>query len=93
MSVGSITLPMIQAILPEILILILGLLVLAVDLALPEKRRGVLGWITAGGLALIIGVGNFIWQTGTRTRAGLGRYVTPGLAWFHVLGSCSFLLR
>ena len=56
MSVGSITLPMIQAILPEILILILGLLVLAVDLVLPEKRRGVLGWITAGGLALIIGV-------------------------------------
>ncbi len=56
MSVGSITLPMIQAILPEILILILGLLVLAVDLVLPEKRRGVLGWMTAGGLALIIGV-------------------------------------
>jgi NADH-quinone oxidoreductase subunit N len=55
-SVGSITLPMIQAILPEILILALGLLVLTFDLTLSEKGRGAMGWITAGGLALIIGV-------------------------------------
>ncbi len=56
MSVGSIDLVMFQAILPEILILVLGLLVLILDLALPEQNRGALGWITAGGLALIIGV-------------------------------------
>lgn len=56
MSVGSIDLVMFQAILPEILLLVLGLLVLILDLALPEQNRGALGWITAGGLALIIGV-------------------------------------
>jgi NADH-quinone oxidoreductase subunit N len=55
-SVGSIDLVMVQAILPEILLLVLGILVLISDLALPEKSRGALGWITAGGLALIIGV-------------------------------------
>jgi NADH-quinone oxidoreductase subunit N len=47
---------MLQAILPEILILVLGLLVLTFDLTLPERNRGALGWLTAGGLALIIGV-------------------------------------
>jgi hypothetical protein len=34
---------MFQAILPEILILVLGLLILILDLALPEKNRGSLG--------------------------------------------------
>jgi NADH-quinone oxidoreductase subunit N len=45
---------MILAILPEILILVLGLLVLAFDLILPQERRGNLGWITAVGLFLTI---------------------------------------
>jgi NADH-quinone oxidoreductase subunit N len=52
---GTIDSIMIQAILPEILLLILALLILIFDLALPEKYRGNLGWITAVGLALIMG--------------------------------------
>lgn len=45
---------MILAILPEILILVLAGLVLAFDIAwTPENRRN-LGWLTAGGLVLII---------------------------------------
>lgn len=54
MSLGNIDLNMILAILPEILILVLGLVILGVDLALPQERRGVLGWVTAGGLFLIL---------------------------------------
>ena len=46
----------ILAILPEIALLVLGLVVLALDLVLPEERRGNLGWITAGGLLLTIGI-------------------------------------
>ena len=46
----------ILAILPEISLIVLGLLILALDLALPEERRGILGWVTAGGLMLIIGL-------------------------------------
>ena len=55
MFAGNIDPIMIQAILPEILLLILALLILIFDLSLPEKYRGNLGWITAVGLALIIG--------------------------------------
>jgi len=43
-----------MAILPEILLLALGLLVLAVDLALKEEKRRSLGWLTAGGLLAIM---------------------------------------
>ncbi len=46
----------ILAIVPEISLIVLGLLVLALDLVLPEERRGILGWVTAGGLMLTIGV-------------------------------------
>jgi NADH-quinone oxidoreductase subunit N len=45
---------MILAILPEILLVVLGALVLAVDLLLPEEKRGALGWVTAVGLGLIL---------------------------------------
>ena len=49
---GSITLPMVLAILPETLLLVLMLVVLAVDLLLkPEDRRN-LGWVTAVGIAI-----------------------------------------
>ena len=46
----------ILAILPEISLLVLGLLVIGLDLVLPEERHGILGWVTVGGLALIIGI-------------------------------------
>ena len=45
---------MVLAILPEILILVLAVLVLALDLFLPEERRGSLGWVAATGLVGII---------------------------------------
>ena len=44
---------MILAILPEILLLVLAVLVLAFDLIWPDDRKRGLGWLTAGGLALI----------------------------------------
>ena len=53
---GTIDTIMIQAILPEILLLTLAMLILIFDIFLPEKYHGNLGWITAVGLALIIGI-------------------------------------
>lgn len=47
---------MILAILPEISLLGLGLILLLFDLFLPKEHHDKLGWVTAGGLALIIGV-------------------------------------
>jgi NADH-quinone oxidoreductase subunit N len=54
-SGGIIDLIMMRAILPEVLILVLAVLILIFDVTLSEKYRGNLGWITAGGLALILG--------------------------------------
>lgn len=51
---GSIDATMVLAILPEILLLVLGALILILDLVLPFERKGSLGWITAGGLGLIL---------------------------------------
>lgn len=53
---GVIELPMILAILPEILLVVLGAVVLLVDLALPAERKTNLGWVTAVGLVLIMAV-------------------------------------
>ncbi len=50
---GSITTTMILAILPEILLLLLGGLVMLFDVIWPEERRRGLGWLTASGLALV----------------------------------------
>ncbi len=53
---GNITSTMILAVLPEILILILGVFVLLLDLIWSEDQKRNLGWLTAGGLALILAV-------------------------------------
>lgn len=45
---------MILAIVPEIGLVILALIVLAYDLSVGEERKRGLGWLTAGGLAVII---------------------------------------
>jgi NADH-quinone oxidoreductase subunit N len=45
---------MFMAILPEILLVILGGLVLALDLILPEEQRAYLGWVTAVGALFIL---------------------------------------
>ena len=55
MSLGTIDLFMIQVILPEILLLVLALIILFLDLILKGEQRQNIGWITAGGLAFIIG--------------------------------------
>ena len=47
---------MFLAIFPEILILVLAGIILAFDLIWPEEKRRRLGWLTAGGLALILGL-------------------------------------
>ncbi|RME06122.1 MAG: NADH-quinone oxidoreductase subunit N, partial [Anaerolineae bacterium] len=44
---------MMLAILPEILLLVLGGLVMLFDVLWPEEKRRGLGWLTAGGLALV----------------------------------------
>jgi NADH-quinone oxidoreductase subunit N len=45
---------MFLAILPQILLLVLGTVVLFVGLILPKDKRAVLGWVTAVGMGLII---------------------------------------
>jgi NADH-quinone oxidoreductase subunit N len=45
---------MFQAILPEILLLVLAGLALTLDLILPDERKASLGWIVAGGLLLTL---------------------------------------
>jgi len=47
---------MLLAVLPEILLLTLAGIVLACDALWSEERKRNLGWLTAGGLALIIGI-------------------------------------
>ena len=56
MITGSFDTTMILAILPEILLLVLAILVLVLDLILSRDARGNLGWVTAGGLAVILAV-------------------------------------
>ena len=60
MFAGSFDTSMVLAILPEILLLILAMVVLVLDLVLSDQGRCNLGWVTAGGLALIIGVSLFV---------------------------------
>lgn len=55
---------MILAILPEILILALGFIVLLLDVFLPDEKRRNLGWVTAGGLALILVISIMIARPG-----------------------------
>lgn len=59
MTAGSFDPIYILAILPEIGLLILAMVVLALDLILHEERRRSLGWVTVVGLVLIIGVSLF----------------------------------
>jgi NADH-quinone oxidoreductase subunit N len=51
---GSFDTAMILAIIPEILILLLAVVVLVLDLILSKQGRSNLGWVTAGGLGVIL---------------------------------------
>lgn len=50
---NSIDALMVRAILPEILLVVLGVIVLVYDLVVKEDLKRGLGWLTAGGLAVI----------------------------------------
>ncbi len=49
---GSISSAMLRAVIPEISLLVLVAVVFVVDLLVSEKRRGLLAWLTAGGIAI-----------------------------------------
>ncbi|MBN2501873.1 MAG: NADH-quinone oxidoreductase subunit N, partial [Anaerolineales bacterium] len=51
---GTITAEMFQAILPEVCLLLLAVIVLAVDLLISDERKGILPWLTALGLVLTL---------------------------------------
>ena len=54
MNIGSYDTTMFLAILPEILLLVLGVMIIIFDVLLPKERDRNLGWISAGGLTLIL---------------------------------------
>lgn len=54
MNIGSYDTTMFLAILPEILLLVLGVLIIIFDVLMPKERDRNLGWISAGGLTLIL---------------------------------------
>jgi NADH-quinone oxidoreductase subunit N len=59
---------MITAILPEIGLLVLAAVLLFVDLILPPEKRRVMGWLTAGGLFLIIIISLFAGRPGIESQ-------------------------
>jgi len=62
-------------ILPEILLLVLGLLVLALDLILPREQHRNLGWVTAVGAGLILII-SLISQPGANPKSVWGGMVS-----------------
>ena len=72
MTIGNIDPTMVLAILPEILILVLAALILAIDLFLPEERQGSLGWVAAGGLGFILVISLAVARPGLQPRLAWG---------------------
>ena len=68
----AINLMMIQSILPEICLVILGIVIMAVDLALKEEKKDVLGWVTATGLSLIILISLLLGRPGSEPQLTWG---------------------
>ncbi len=68
---------MLLAITPEILLLILAGFVLIFDLIWGEDQKRGLGWLTAGGLALVLGISLFVGRPGAESQlvwGGMLRY-------------------
>lgn len=76
MSTSNIDLTSVQAILPEILLLALGILVLILDPFLKEGDRRNLGWLTGGGSLVIVIVSLLVARPGNPTMVfgGMLRY-------------------
>lgn len=72
---------MIKAIMPEILLLALGMIVLIYDLFTPEEYKRGLGWLTAGGLAAIFVTSLLFFQPGAQPQSIWG-----GMLRFDLLG-------
>lgn len=66
---------MLLAILPEILLLALALIILLVELILPDEQRRSLGWVTAGGLVVIMLVSLLVAQPPVEGTLALGGMV------------------
>jgi len=75
-STPNIDLTSVQAILPEILLLALGILVLILDPFLKEGDRRNLGWLTGGGSLVIVIVSLLVARPGIPTMVfgGMLRY-------------------
>ena len=73
--IGGINSSMVQAILPEILILLLGGVILTLDLVLAKQNDRSLGWVTAVGLILIIIVSLLAGMPGAQSQALWGGMV------------------
>ncbi len=74
---GNIDMAMIRALVPELAVLALALVVMALDLMWGETRRRALGWVTATGLALGM-VASLLWgvppQEGSTVWGGMLRH-------------------
>lgn len=72
---------MIQAILPAICLVVLGIIIMVVDLSLKENKKGVLGWVAAGGLLVALLIILFFGRPGDT-----GQSVWGGMVRFDLLG-------
>lgn len=72
MEIQSFEPSMFLAILPELLVLVLAGFVLAFDAIWSEERKRYLGWLTTGGLALILVVSLLTATPGSQTRLVFG---------------------
>jgi NADH-quinone oxidoreductase subunit N len=66
--IGGFNSVMFQAILPELLLLVLGGVILTLDLATPKENHRNLGWVTAIGLGLIILVSLIVGRPGVQSQ-------------------------
>ncbi|MDD2695078.1 MAG: NADH-quinone oxidoreductase subunit N [Anaerolineales bacterium] len=68
MSVANFEPSMFLAILPELSILLVGLVILFLDMILPKERGNTLGWVAAVGLFLLIAVNLLVARPGSEPR-------------------------
>ena len=84
MSIQNFEPTMILAILPEILLIVLAGVILAFDaIWKPEVKRS-LGWMTAGGLLLVMVVALLVSRPPADDRLGVGGHEPPGLVGFWI---------
>jgi NADH-quinone oxidoreductase subunit N len=86
---ANINFSMIQAIIPEICLVILGIVVMVIDLVLPVANRKVLGWVSAVGLFLAMLISLFIGRPGTESTLLWGGMIR--FDWFGFVFSMIFL--